>query len=401
MSGEILKVNMFGEFSIHYQGKTLSSADNRSKKLLTFLEYMILFRGKEVSQADLIDLLWPEENEISDPVNTLKMIIYRARQALEKLGLNGKRIIASHRGSYSWSSEGLEVVLDVDQFEKLYQQANEQVDRDKMLQYLFDAIALFKGEFLPQSSYEEWAIPISTYYHNKYIKAVKECVAILEEENSYETIIEICRKAVAIDPYDEQLHISLIEAYAASGDNHAAIAHYDSVTDMFYSKFGITPSQEFVDVYKQIEKEGNGIETDLGLIKEEDLREIEEEVSGAFFCEYGVFKEICKLESRALMRSGQVVYLCLVTVADTQNTTLEQRQLARSMEHLRDSIQSSLRIGDVFTRFSVTQYLVMLSGATFENCEMVLRRIISRFRKKNSYKNIYANYKIQALEPRQ
>ena len=71
---DALKINMLGEFSISCGSKTADGSLSRSKKLWTLLEYLVAFRDREVSQNELIELLWPE-GETENPANTLKTII--------------------------------------------------------------------------------------------------------------------------------------------------------------------------------------------------------------------------------------------------------------------------------------------------------------------------------------
>jgi GGDEF domain-containing protein len=50
------------------------------------------------------------------------------------------------------------------------------------------------------------------------------------------------------------------------------------------------------------------------------------------------------------------------------------------MDKLRGIIGSALRRSDIFTRYSLTQYLIMLPSSNYENGERVLDRICSTFR---------------------
>jgi GGDEF domain-containing protein len=50
------------------------------------------------------------------------------------------------------------------------------------------------------------------------------------------------------------------------------------------------------------------------------------------------------------------------------------------MDNLYDVIKGSLRRGDVFSRFSSTQFVLMLPTLTYENCEMVMERVIRRYK---------------------
>ena len=55
MEKEILQVNMFGEFSLTYGGATIDDSGSRSKKLWTLLEYLLVFRDREITQNELIE----------------------------------------------------------------------------------------------------------------------------------------------------------------------------------------------------------------------------------------------------------------------------------------------------------------------------------------------------------
>jgi hypothetical protein len=53
----------------------------------------------------------------------------------------------------------------------------------------------------------------------------------------------------------------------------------------------------------------------------------------------------------------------------------------------------------VFTRYSVSQYLILLPAISYENCEMVLKRIQRSFRTENPHSKVIITYKTQPLKP--
>ena len=114
---EPVKINMLGEFSINYGDKAINDSTSRSKKLWMILEYLMAFRDREISQNELIELLWPDD-EIENPANTLKTLIYRVRSMLDELDYpgGGKTMLIYRRGSCSWNQD-IESVIDVDIFE--------------------------------------------------------------------------------------------------------------------------------------------------------------------------------------------------------------------------------------------------------------------------------------------
>ena len=69
------------------------------------------------------------------------------------------------------------------------------------------------------------------------------------------------------------------------------------------------------------------------------------------------------------------------------------------MEHLNHAIHDSLRCSDVYTRYSISQYIILLPTMTMEKGEMVMKRILSNFRKLCSRRELIVDYKLQPVLP--
>ena len=385
---------MLGEFSIAHGENVINDSSNRSKKLWLILEYLMTFRDREVSQNELIELLWPE-GEIENPANTLKTLIYRVRAMLDELGcLSGKELLLYRRGACTWNKE-VQMVVDVDLFESELKKAST-VEGPRRLEHLLSALELYKGDFLPKTALEPWAVPLATYYHSNYLQAAHQAVNMLSADSRYGEIIAICQKGTAIDPYDEEMHYWLILSLYKTGEQQQALQHYDYVTNMFYSRFGVNPTDRLTDLYKEIRSETNSSQTDLSVIKD-DLRE--DYRPGAFYCEYAIFKDIYFLNMRTIARTGMTIHVCLLTISEPHGARPQQKTFNRTMQRMRDCIGASLRRGDVFTRYSVSQFLIMLPSATYENSSMVMERILKTFRQQNPKNPMELKYSIQPMTP--
>lgn len=398
MNDNMLHVNMLGEFSLSYNGTTINDQMNRSKKIWSLLEYLITFRDKETSQNELIELLWPNENGTTNPANTLKTLLYRVRMVLDELKYaDGKELIVYRRGAYAWNND-LPMIVDADEFQKFARKSeDDSLGTDDKLVCLTEAVKLYKGDFLPKSAMEDWVLPINAYYHTLYTKIVDEACILLTQTGRWDEISEICRKAIDIDPYDESVHYNLIVALVNTNRQQAALNHYQYVTDLFYKKFGVNPSEELTALYKKIVKTNQDMEFDLSVIKV-SLKETEK-LKGAFYCEYEFFKNIYRLEARAAERSGQVVFIGLLTVTAPTGAKPEQKLLNKAMDGLAAAIQSSLRKGDVYARYSVAQYLVMLPNTNMENAEMALNRVGKYFKAENPNLKVALHTKVQTVDP--
>lgn len=379
--GEPLQISMLGGFSLAYpDGAAIDYQSNRSNKLWMVLAYLLTHRGKQITQDELIDILWADE-DIDNPANTLKTLRHRLCSMLDELGgMPGKEMIRYNHGIYAWNEE-VDCIIDIDQFSTYCALAEQEQNPEQKASYYLNAIEYYGGDFLPKLSSEMWVMSTHAYYHAEYLRVVKKCIALLQDTKRYYEIITVCRKAVAIEPYDEELHRELIYALVNTGAKQSALSHYEKVKETFYREFGLNLSEDLVELYKQIIAESNDYEVDLSIIKEQ-LQE--EAAPGAFYCEYALFKEIYRLMTRMLERNGQSVYLCLISVTDKNGKRIvNTKKQSEAAGKLRTSIQFSLRRGDVFTRYSVSQYLVLLSAINYENTEMVLDRIQANFKRDN------------------
>ena len=391
----LIQVNMLGGCSLTYNDKMIDSKNVHSKRIWTLLEYFITYRFKTVTQSELIDLLYPN-GQSNTPLSALKTQIHRTRSALNALDfVDGKNIIIQCAGGYTWNPE-IEVEADYERFESLINEAGTlDSDKDAQLRLRMEALKLYKGDFLPDAAMETWAVSITTYYHYLYMNTANFVLDELSDRNRNSEVVSVAQKAIAIDPYDERLYYFLILALANTNQIAAAKTQYEKMTKLFYSEFGTTPSKDLQALYKKLSKSDNGVEKDLGIIKGQ-MREAEKK-RGAFFCEYEFFKDIYRLELRSTERSGKPIHICLVSVSGKDGGMLARKTQNAVMTKLAESIQSSLRSGDVFSRYSVSQYVILLPQADYDNGVMVLERIIKKYRQENEHSVAVISYTLQEI----
>ena len=388
-------VNTLGGFSIKVGDKEITDNSNQSKKPWCLLEYLVVFQKKDISPNELINVIWADDPGVN-PQGALKTLMFRSRKFLEPLELPPQKLLVQQRGSYAWTQE-YPTQLDIDRFEAICTQViNHIQDEDAALKLCLEGLAIYKGDFLPKSEYESWVIPISTYYHSLYQKLVYKTVDLLLKKENFSLITSICQTAVGIEPFDEEFHYYLVYSLYRDGHTSQAIEEYNHTMDLFYNEFSISPSDHFKDLYKTIRSKEQGINTNLDSIQE-TLRE--EASGGAFYCEYPVFHDLFQLERRAIERTGDSSYLCLLTVSDLDGHVPKLAVLNKSMEHLNNAVRNSLRCSDVYTRYSISQYIILLPTVTAEKGEMVLKRIISNFHKQYNRKDLTIEYKLQPVLP--
>jgi len=393
-----IRIETLGGFSIRIGDQTVSDAQNRSRKLWNLLAYLMAFRNRFVTQSELMEILWPEDDS-GNPVSALKTLVSRARDALTPL-VQGEgpmpELLISQQGSYLWNKD-LKYSVDAEDFEALCKKAGNGngLSPEERLELYRKAVALYKGDFLPKLSEQMWVAALSAHYQAMYLEAVKGLAALLEERDAFGEIAEICSRAIQIDPYDEQLHTLMIKALVGQGKNSAALSHYETATDMLYRNLGISPSKELRAAYLEIMKERKSLETDLVVIQE-SLKE--DAQPGAFVCDFGFFKEAYNLEVRRAARQGSCAHIGLLTLTDSKGAVPPLDVLNKAMSQLLFTLKASLRKGDVISQYSGAQFLIMLPNANYEDSLMVMERIMNAFYKQNRKMLLTLHYKFKPIQ---
>lgn len=389
-----IKISLLGNFEIQNGDARIEETINRSKKMWNLLGFILTYRHKHISQAEYIEMLWPDENS-SNPTNALKTLLSRLRTLLEPVAVNNENFILSSQGSYQWNNN-LSCVIDTEVFEELTKKGNNtDFSEEERISYYMDAINLYKGDFLTKHSTELWVIPVATYFHNLYLDTVKSLLNLLHQQNDYENMEYYCTKALQIERFDETLHSILIQTFLGQGNTIAAMNHYERTTELLYQNLGVKPSKELRALYMDIIRTQKTLETDLNIIQN-DLKEVEYK-HGPFVCEYCIFQETYRLIARQAAREGRSVYLCLITISDGNGNIPSLNKLDAAMKRLLDAINQSLRRGDVVSQYSGAQFVILLPSITYEDANMVLERIVKQYYHNNRRSVLHLKYKLEQI----
>lgn len=392
-----LTVRMFGKFQTENEKGILNKENMRSEMLTRLLAYMISHREKDMTAQELIDVLWPEDQS-DNPSGALKNLMYRLRKLMNNTwGESGKYIVTG-RGAYQLNPEFV-FHVDIEEFEECCRQVFNSEDPAVQQENGKRAVELYQGMFLSELSSEYWVVSIATYYHSIYLTMVKRLAALLEKEKKFTDVEEICGKAIQIEPLDEEIHCFLLRAMIADNKQQLAASHYKETVKLLYDSLGVRPSGEMENIYEELQKIQHDHESNIDIIQE-DLRE--EKASGAFFCEYGVFRKIYALESRSSRRLGISVHLALISLYLDFQIQKEGQDytdlIGEGMSVLEETLMKRLRSSDIVCRYSVNQFLVMLPACRYEDAKMVVNRLKDSFYRSGKTNKLLLQYSIDELD---
>lgn len=395
MNGPTLQVQMLGQFTLRYGDRTISDSDDRSRRVWSLLAYMLYNHGRSFAQEELIHLYWSNSEKSADPGNALKSIFHRIRTALDKLqpGL-GRLLIRRKAGRYFWNNV-MPLSLDIEDFEAHFHAAEAAGDDDVRLAEYQSALALYAGDPLPRMTDEIWTIPIVAYYHSLYTRAAAGAIELLEKQERTAEAVALCRRAIHIEPYQEDLYEHLMRGLLRTGDMKGAMSVYEEMSEQLFAHFGVMPSETLRTLYRQATRTVN----DRTLTMDEVCSQLAEPAphGGAMVCEYDFFKILYRAEARSIVRNGHSANICLLSVSGKDGEMLARRSLDPAMNNLQVLVQNNLRRGDVIARCSISQYIILLPQANYENSRMVADRLVSAFYRRYPHSPARLRYTVQPL----
>ena len=360
---------MLGGFAIIYDGNRITEQTKKSSKVWRLLQYLVINRYRAVSQDELLEVFCADELQ-GNPGSTLRTMVYRARGALEKSGLDfADSLIIAKSGGYSWNNS-IESTTDTEDFEGLIKAAAaSDIEKEEKLEMLLKAAALYKGDFLPNSSGDLWVMPLVRWYRSLYLECVHNALVLLDEFGRSVEAEELCTKALGIDPFDENFIEHHLNALIMQDKKDEALRIYKQMETMFFDVLGVNFSDSLRTLYSKIQHPDKKREVSLDELLDEWLSDAGH--PGAYYCDAGIFKTLVQIESRSLQRSGRTAFLVRF---DTKHEP--DAKDGGIMAQLGMAIPTCLRMGDLFTRCSPNQYMIMLYSLTQEDCQMLISRIL-------------------------
>lgn len=138
--------------------------------------------------------------------------------------------------------------------------------------------------------------------------------------------------------------------------------------------------------------------------RKENLFEItskmkEKKLEGSFFIEFDSFEKIYRFLERDIPRSDRMVQQVLLTMDEPLSEEFDECSLSQQMEVLQHCVVSTLRRGDVATKYSNCQIMILLMDTNQNNAFIVTERILQKLKKQLQNNDKHIVYEIQQLIP--
>lgn len=374
---KLLKVRMLGDFTMEYEGKVFTIERNNSTKVNQLLQ-ILLYYNSGIPRAELLEHMFNDEL-ITNPSNSLRALVFRLRKALVQGGVPDDEFVHISRGVYSWT-RNIELSCDAHYFEEKANLALSLADSQSKKAELEEALVIYRGEFLPELVGIDWATVISTRLKKLFNRCLKELLKIYEAEAEYDRILVLSKKAIGMYPLDGWQTYEM-KALIALGNQKEAMKLYENTEALMLNELGVSVSESMKQLLEQLGSQFSYSSDNIATVQK-NLDSLKKDEDGAFFCSFPIFTESYRYMKRVIKRNGMSAWLVLCTITDGKGYSLDASdRLGVLSDELSIAIGQTLRGGDMYTKYSESQYLIFVLGTTKEDCAVIEERIVANMDK--------------------
>ena len=371
-----LTVKMFGGFTVSYISEPIVLGRQTSSKFCQLFQLLLTRPGRQFSKREIMRCLYGQES-VENANAALNNAVFRLRRCLETSPLPPGEYLTVGDGMIRFE-ERVPVDCDVWRFERLSRSFDRETGREKRVQIAGEACALYTGELLPQLAAEQWVIERDKVYREAYFQMLRYLLERRQEERNYREIQRLSVAAAAIEPLGEW-RLWQVDALISLGKPEEAMAAYREMLDHLWES-GEPPAEPWMERLREMESRiRRPREGDEALRR--FLRE-EKPPAGAYPCPLQSFLDHCHILERQKERlnSEYCVLVCTIEGIGKYAQTAWQR-CATQGPKLEKAFHACLRSGDLYTKYSAGQYLLLCAGCRAEDVWEIGNRVDARFQK--------------------
>jgi len=387
-----------GGFFLEFEGKSIKITKNLKQKSMQILLILLKAGSEGISRSQLIEMLEWEGELYEKKLNNLRCQTCKLRKFICESGFPEGNYILNLKGQYYFSLD-YKIETDIGRIEKIYKKLRSQPDLEKREARLREIYDLYQGEFLPSLTAEEWAVVENAHYHTIYTWSLNRLCQILRERNDYSGLLQLSAKASQIHPFDEWQAVQ-IECLMAQNKYRDAAEITEKANEVFAKELGIVPFQKRMEGFSESERK---VKQDREIMDQvmESLSE-EPREPGAYQCSYSSFIDVCRFLVRVSERTGKELLLLLCTLNWDSKEHLEETQekdetLKKQMKQFERILAGLIRNQDVYTQYSKSQFLVLLTLAGKERAS-IIKRLCQGWKEFEEKENLTIELEIQALD---
>jgi DNA-binding SARP family transcriptional activator len=224
-----------GAFAIERDALPEAPRGKAQQRPLALCKILIAFGGREVTEAQIVDALWPEA--AGDTAHQAFATTLHRLRAL----LGDERGLRLREGRLSLDPR--HVWLDIWAFEELLDRAEKDPSPDAPARSLLErALGLYRGPFLGAEGGAPWAISTSERLRSRFLRATSLLGRGWIVAGEVERAAHAYERGLAIDDLAEEFYQGLMTCHQRLGRRAEALRAYERCRERLAATLGVAPS---------------------------------------------------------------------------------------------------------------------------------------------------------------
>jgi DNA-binding SARP family transcriptional activator/tetratricopeptide (TPR) repeat protein len=238
-----VRFRVLGAFEAHGPDGPLDLGGPKRRALLALL---VLRAGQATSVESIVDALWGEQAPVGAP-KTVRTYVSQLRKQLGAAA--GRPPFAAGSGRYE-----LVIADDVDavEFEQLVMAGIDEADLADRVAALDDALALWRGDPLPEFAGAGWADQALNHWRRLHRVAQEGRTDALLALGRHREVLPLLERLVVDEPLHERYWAQLVVARHGAGRRADALSAAREVRRILGLELGIEPGSEILDLERRI-----------------------------------------------------------------------------------------------------------------------------------------------------
>jgi DNA-binding SARP family transcriptional activator len=236
-----LEIRLLGGFELGRQGRVLDPLALRAARSL--FAFLVLNRERSHTRDLLAGTFWPDFDD--------SRARRRLSQALWQIGTNigeGDRYLIGTPDTVRFNPDA-DFTLDVEEFERLLEDAAKGESRQEEAEALQAAVDLYRGDFLA-GFYDDWLLPEQDRLHSRFLGALERLAELAQARGDYEVALVMARRVAQEDEFDEESHRRVMRLAVLLGRHNEAIRQFEECRRILAEELGSSPSAETLELYE-------------------------------------------------------------------------------------------------------------------------------------------------------
>jgi DNA-binding SARP family transcriptional activator len=222
-----LRIQSLGGFAVLRDDQPVRTSEWQSRRARELLKLLVARRGRPAPRPYLMETLWPGE-EPERVANRLSVALSIIRGVLDPRRCSPPdQFVRADCGSVAINLDAVDV--DLERFLAAAGDGRRLLRRGethRALPTLEAAVVAYRGDFLEENPYDDWAVPAREEAREAYVTTARALAVHAAASADPDSAVLHFLRILGIDRYDEPACLGLVTALADAGRHGEAHRHY-------------------------------------------------------------------------------------------------------------------------------------------------------------------------------